>query len=84
MSVCEKRYNSQYSIAAVDSLGNAADPGPVTWSVQDTAVATVSASGLVRGVGAGHSNVVAKASGLTALGALIVDPAPLGTAMTCQ
>jgi hypothetical protein len=56
---------------------------PVTWTSSDTSVATINAGGWKHNKGAGHTNIVATIHGEPATSELIVDPAPLGTPMTC-
>jgi hypothetical protein len=56
---------------------------PVTWTSSDTSVATIDAGGWKHNKKAGHTNIVATIHGEPATSELIVDPAPMGTSMTC-
>jgi hypothetical protein len=56
--------SAQAAAVAKDASGNTVSGTP-SWSSSNTAVATVSASGLVAAVGAGQANIVATVSGKT-------------------
>jgi hypothetical protein len=56
---------------------------PATWISNDTTVATISATGLQRNKTAGETFITATIRGESAWSWLYVDPAPLGTPMTC-
>jgi hypothetical protein len=73
---------SSSTIAAggtVQLVATASPPGSATsftWASSNTAVATVSASGLVTGVAAGSASVTATAGGKTGTSTIIVQSAP--------
>lgn len=64
-------------LVAYDATGHGFIGVSTTWSSRDPAVATVSATGFVRGVAAGSDTVTATAGGLTARGVVTVVPRPL-------
>ena len=61
----------------VDQFGNAIATGPVTWTSGNAAIATVTSSGLVTGVGAGSTQITATAGGKSAQAAITVTAVPL-------
>lgn len=56
----------------LDSVGAPMSPGAITWTSSDANVATVSAAGVVRGVGAGAATVTARAGGISGRAAVTV------------
>ncbi len=65
--------------ASVQLTANVSPPKAatsVTWSTSNAAVATVSSSGLVRGVAAGTATITASAGGVTGASAVTVTSAP--------
>ena len=68
---------------AFDANGHAVAGSEFTWASADTSVATVDATGLATGAGAGEAEVTATASGITGRAVLtVVDPAPAAIAVT--
>ena len=68
---------------ATDANGHVVAGSEFTWESSDTAVATVDASGLATGVGAGEADVTATASGITGRAVLaVLDPAPAAITVT--
>ncbi len=63
-------------VTLIDPAGQLVNPGPVTWTMQPAAVATVATSGEIHGVGRGQAYVTATASGASAT-ALVVVSLPL-------
>jgi uncharacterized protein YjdB len=70
----------QATAVARDSHNNVLSSKTFTWSSTNTAVATVSATGLVTAVGAGSVSIQAKADGVTGSASLTVT-APVGAGM---
>jgi uncharacterized protein YjdB len=67
---------------ARDSSGNVLTGRPVTWRSSDTRVATVSSSGIVRGVGPGSAQITATVEGKSGSASVTVTnsaPAPVAT-----
>jgi hypothetical protein len=64
----------QLSAALSDSTGTALSGRTVTWSSSNTAVATVSTSGLVSGIAIGSATVTASAEGKSATAVVTVVP----------
>jgi len=63
-----------------DSAGNLLNGRPVTWVSDSTAVATVSASGLVSGLAAGHATITATSGTASAAATVTVTaPAPVAS-----
>lgn len=65
--------STQASAIAADAAGNTLSAGTASWTSSNTAVATVSASGLVSAVGAGETTISAVISGKTGGAALSVS-----------
>ena len=66
-----------------DANGHAVAGAEFTWASADTSVATVDATGLATGVGAGEAEVTATAFGITGRAVLaVVNPAPSAIAVT--
>ncbi|HKV71484.1 MAG TPA: Ig-like domain-containing protein [Gemmatimonadales bacterium] len=68
----------QFSSRLQDALGNVIS-GTVTWGSNNLAVATVDASGLATGVGAGSTTITASEQGLTTSASIEVDPVPVAS-----
>lgn len=68
----------QFTSRLQDALGNVIT-GTVTWGSNNTAVATVDASGLATGVGAGNTTITASQHGLTTSASIEVDPVPVAS-----
>ena len=66
----------QLSAVTRDASGNVVVGRTISWSSSNTAVATVSASGLVRALLAGSSNITATSGGVSALSAVTVTAPP--------
>lgn len=66
----------QLAAVVTDQDGNTITSPPLTWSSSDTAVATVSASGLVTAVGGGSAEVTATAGAASAQAAVSVVQTP--------
>jgi hypothetical protein len=56
---------------------------PVAWTSSDTSVVTMDATGLSHMKKGGTAQIIATIHGESGHSSLIVDPTPLGTAMTC-
>jgi parallel beta-helix repeat protein len=67
---------TQAVAVARDSSGNAITNAPITWSSSNTAVATVSTSGLVTAVAAGSASITATSGGKTGSQGLTVSAPP--------
>jgi hypothetical protein len=65
----------QLGVSALDASGAAAAPGALTWTVEDTEVATVDARGMAAPGRAGSTAVTVRAGNLTATTALTVRAA---------
>jgi len=70
---------AQLTATVKDSAGNTLSGRTVTWSSSNSAVATVSTSGLVAGVGAGTVAIVATSGGKVAAATVTVKPIPVGS-----
>ncbi len=68
-----------YSATARDAAGNTLTGRVIAWSTADTDVATVSASGVVTGVGVGTTTVSATVEGVTGSGTVEVQPVPVAS-----
>ncbi len=66
----------QFTATAYDASDRVVTGRAVTWSITPTSVATVSSSGLVRGVAAGAAVVTAEIDGRTATGGVTVTAVP--------
>src|SRR5690349_6851171 len=64
-------------VVAHDANGHGFIGVPATWSSRDAAVATVSQTGLVKGVSTGGDTITATSGGLTAIAVVAVVPRPL-------
>jgi uncharacterized protein YjdB len=71
----------QATAVARDSHNNVLSGKTFTWSSTNTAVATVSSTGLVTAVGAGSVSIQAKADGVTGSSASLTVTAPVGVGM---
>jgi trimeric autotransporter adhesin len=69
----------QLSATVKDSAGNVLGGRTVTWSSNNSAVATVSASGLVTGVTSGTATISAASGGQQGIAQITVDPVPVAT-----
>lgn len=65
---------TQLAAAAVDALGATLPGRTITWSSQQPAIATVSATGLVTGLTAGNATISATADGITGTATVAVLP----------
>src|SRR5438309_5185705 len=65
------------SASALDQFGTAIATGTVTWTTGSSAIASVSASGVVTGVAAGQTEVIANAGGKEARAPVNVIPVPV-------
>lgn len=70
---------SQLSAVAQDALGHALPAAPIVWSSTDSTIARVSASGVVSGVAAGTSKVIASAEGKADTVAVLVTVVPVAS-----
>lgn len=62
------------SVFLIDANGNKRDPGPVTWEISPTSVATIDAgTGTITGVSKGEAVVLAQAAGVTSPALVIVS-----------
>ena len=78
-----ERDTVRFDAEARDANGHAVAAAEFTWASGDTSVATVDASGLVTGTGAGEVEVAATSSGVTGRAQLtVVAPAPTAIAVT--
>jgi len=68
--------NFQFTAIVKDAGGNVLNGRTVTWSSGNTAVATVSASGLARGVATGTTSISALSEGISGSASLTVVTAP--------
>lgn len=66
----------QLTAQVKDPAGNILKDRPVTWSSSDTTVATVSVSGLVRGIKAGAATITAASGGKSGSAQVMVTAAP--------
>ena len=69
----------QFSAAARDASGGAITGRPVSWSSSNTAVATVSSTGLVSAIAAGTAQVVATISGVQGSATATVTTVPVAS-----
>ena len=65
--------------SGVDQFGAVIATGTVTWSTGSSAIASVSAGGVVTGVAAGQTEVIANAGGKQARAPVTVIPVPVAT-----
>jgi probable HAF family extracellular repeat protein len=72
----------QFLVVARDASGNELSNRVVTWSMSNSAVATVSATGVVTAVGAGSVAITATSEGQAGSAALLVVAAPTVTALS--
>ena len=68
--------NFQFTATVRDAAGNVLNGRTVTWSSGNSAVATVSASGLARGVATGTTSISALSEGISGSASLTVVTAP--------
>ena len=71
-------YTTQLTAVTKDSAGGILTGRVVTWQSANTAIATVNASGLVTGVVAGNTSIIATSEGKTASNNLVSIKAPVG------
>ncbi len=77
------RQTQQLTVTAQDANQNPVANPPVSWSSSDTAVATVSTSGLATAIGNGRATITAAAGGgVAAVASLTVAQAPASVAVT--
>ncbi len=69
----------QFTASTFGTDGSVLTGRPVTWSSTNTAVATVSAAGLVTGVAQGSATIVATVEGKTGTAAVLVTAPPVAT-----
>lgn len=75
-------FSIQASASVKDASGNPISGQAVTWSSSNTAVATVSQSGVVTGVGRGDANIIATSdgkSGSATIGVVVIRPQSLSS-----
>jgi uncharacterized protein YjdB len=72
-------YTTQLSAVTKDGGGGTLTGRVVTWQSDNTAAATVDATGLVTGVAAGTANIIATSEGKTGSVTLISTVAPVGS-----
>jgi uncharacterized protein YjdB len=70
---------TQLTAVTRDAGGNVLSGRAVTWSTSAAGTATVSASGLVRGVAAGQATITATSEGQTGTSSITVQVAPVAT-----
>ena len=70
----------QFSATLVDALGNVLGGIPVAWSTSNSSIASVSANGLISGIGLGAVTITASAEGQSGSGAVTVA-APVVTSV---
>ncbi len=68
--------SAQLTVTVRDANGNPVAGATVTWSSANTAIATVNASGVVTGAGAGTTSVTATSGGRTGTATVVVAPRP--------
>lgn len=68
-----------FSATTKDAQGHVLTGRVITWSSDNTAVATVDSTGLVTAVGAGSANITATSEGQTGSSAVTVNPVPVGS-----
>ncbi len=81
-------FNLQAAATVKDASGNPVQGQPVTWSSSNTAVATVSQTGVVTGVARGNADIIATSSGKSgsaSVGVVVIRPQSLsaGSSHTC-
>lgn len=69
-------HSASLSAVLTDSRGNVLTGRPVSWSVLDQSIATVTSLGLVTAVGPGTTSVNATSEGKTGTAQIVVSPAP--------
>ncbi|MEO7965337.1 MAG: Ig-like domain-containing protein [Gemmatimonadaceae bacterium] len=69
----------QLSATAKDAAGNTLTGRPETWASDNTAIATVSASGLVTGVAVGAATITATVGGISATASVAVTSVPVAS-----
>jgi len=69
----------QMAAETLDSDGNPLPGRPVTWSISSTAIASVSATGLITAIASGGAVVTAASEGRTAVVAVTVSTVPIAT-----
>jgi hypothetical protein len=77
-------YDYQFVMHTYDQAGIETVPGATQWSVSDTTVATFDAAGKLHTMKGGHIIAFGVAQGMSDFTPVTVDPAPLGTVMTCK
>jgi hypothetical protein len=77
-------FDYQFVMHTYDDAGVEVLPGPTTWSVSDPSAASISADGKLHSVKGARITVTGTARGMSDSSVAVLDPAPLGTAMTCQ
>jgi uncharacterized protein YjdB len=70
---------TQASASLVDANGTALTGRTITWSSDNTGVATVSPAGLVTAVSTGTANIVATSEGKTGTAPVTITPAPVAS-----
>jgi uncharacterized protein YjdB len=68
-----------FSVTVTDSAGNVVTDRVVTWGSSNTAVATVSTSGVVTAVAAGTATITATSEGKSGSATLTVNPVPVSS-----
>lgn len=76
--------SQQLAATAKDAAGNVLKGLVVSWTSDNAAVATVSVTGLVRGVAPGAATVTATSEGQSGTAAITVTPAPLSAAVSVR
>lgn len=71
--------STQLTATLTDRKGNVLTGRPVTWASDNTAAATVSASGMTTGVGPGVANISATSGGKTGTSVITVVPVPVAS-----
>ena len=71
--------NTQATATTKDANGNVLTGRAVTWASSNTAIATVSTSGLVTALAAGNSNITATSEGQTGSATITVIPIPVAS-----
>jgi uncharacterized protein YjdB len=71
--------NETLTATPYDSSGNVITGRTVTWHSSNTAVATVTAAGLVKAIGPGTAVIFATVSGVTGSLAMVVNSVPVGS-----
>jgi hypothetical protein len=77
-------YPYQYVMHTYDDFGMETVPGATTWKVSDTSLATIDAGGMLHSLAGGHLIVTGSARGMSDSADAVLDPAALGTTMTCK